>query len=140
MLKTIRVDFLIIDLIYVVEGSIDDELNDNNEVIGVNYRNKTAKSKSQNSVKLFLGKSKLFIENSGSGFLIAKTWLASTKLKKTFIKALILYYFNLKYHIYIKINAFGYMVADCLILLMIFIYFYLQIVLYDCSITISVKK
>ena len=32
------------------------------------------------------------------------------------------------------------MIADCLILPMIFIHFCLQIVLYDCNITTNVKK
>ena len=32
-------------------------------------------------------------------FFIFKARLVFTKLRKTFIKALILYYFNLKYHI-----------------------------------------
>lgn len=37
--------------------------------------------------------------SSRLGFLVFKTWLAFAKLRQTFIKALIFYYFDLKYYV-----------------------------------------
>lgn len=47
-------------------------------------------------------------KNFKSDFLIPKTKLAFTKLREVFIKALILHHFNLKRHIDIKTDDFGY--------------------------------
>ena len=41
-------------------------------------------------------------------FLIPRAKLIFTKLRQAFVKALILYYFNLKHHIQIEINVSGY--------------------------------
>lgn len=57
----------------------------------------------------FLTKFKLLIKTSPkSGFLTFEARLAFVKLKKVFIKALILYYFDLKYYIYIETNLLDY--------------------------------
>lgn len=48
------------------------------------------------------------------GFLTFQASLIFTQLKKAFIKALILYYFDLKCHIQIKINILDYVIAKVL--------------------------
>lgn len=47
----------------------------------------------------------------GLRFFIFKTKLAFTKSKQLFIKVLIFYYFNPKYHIQIETNTFKYAVS-----------------------------
>lgn len=48
------------------------------------------------------------------GFLTFRARLAFAKLVQTFVKALILYYFNLKYYIQIKTNASRYIIGKSL--------------------------
>lgn len=45
---------------------------------------------------------------TGPGFITPGARLAFTKLRQTFIKALILYYFDLEYYILIKTHLFKY--------------------------------
>lgn len=52
--------------------------------------------------------------NSEVGFLLFKTSLAFTQLRKTFIKALILYYFDPNYYIQIETNISGYVINKVL--------------------------
>ena len=44
-------------------------------------------------------------------FFIFRTRLTFTKLRQTFIKALIFYHFDPKYHIQIEIYALGYVIS-----------------------------
>ena len=46
--------------------------------------------------------------NRAIDYLTSKAWLAFTKLRKAFTKALILRHFDLEYHIQIGIDASGY--------------------------------
>ena len=59
-------------------------------------------------IKPFLAKSISFVKSFKSGFLNLEARLAFTKLKQRFIKALVLYYFDLECHICIETDAFGY--------------------------------
>lgn len=69
--------------------------------------NNEIKKANKVSMKWFkLAKSK----KSETGFFTLKAKLALTKLKQTFGKALILYYFNQKYHIWIKNDASDYII------------------------------
>ena len=52
--------------------------------------------------------------SSGAGFLTPKTRLAFSHLKKTFIKAPILHYFDPKRHIRIEIDASSYTMGEVL--------------------------
>lgn len=52
--------------------------------------------------------------SSKAGILNFKASLAFTELRKTFTKALILYHFDLQYHIQIKTNVLGYTINEVL--------------------------
>lgn len=52
--------------------------------------------------------------SSRISFFIFKASLAFTELTKAFIKALILYYFDQKYYIWIKTDAWGYIIGKIL--------------------------
>ena len=78
---------------------------DSSEVDGGKVRKKVQKT--SNSKNLF--KSKKMVGSSNFFTLGAK--LAFTKLRQTFFKALILYYFNPECHIWIEINT-SYYVID----------------------------
>ena len=69
MLKTIEIEPLIRDSIPVGENSTTNEVNGNGKIGEIKIGVKMAKSKRKNSVKLFLTKFKLFIENSNRAFL-----------------------------------------------------------------------
>lgn len=101
-------DLSLTDLISINKSNIVNEVDSNSIVIEVKVGVKTAKSKSKNSVKPFLAKSKLFAENSELCFLTFKARLVFTKLRQAFIKASILHHFNSKYHIYIETNISNY--------------------------------
>ena len=101
MLKITRVEFSLIDSKPVSKNSIIDKIGDNNKVSRAKIGLKTAKFKSKNTVQHFLFKFKLFPIYFELGFLISETRLAFAELRQTCIKAPILYYFNLKCHIYI---------------------------------------
>lgn len=59
-------------------------------------------------IQFFLAKFKLFVKSSfKSNFFIFEAKLILAKLKQTFIKTSIFYFFDLEYQIYIKINAFN---------------------------------
>ena len=103
-------------IITTVKPSIKDPIFDNegnaiNEV-GSSI-SKVGKAKSKNiTISNFLAKFKLLIESSfGSGFLTSKARLTFAKLKQTFIKTQIFYYFDPKYYIHIKTNTFGYIMS-----------------------------
>lgn len=49
-----------------------------------------------------------------TGFLTAKAKLAFIELRQAFIKALILYHFNLKYQIQIETDILGYVISGIL--------------------------
>lgn len=49
----------------------------------------------------------IYLQISRLGFYTFKAILVFNKLKLTFVKALIFYYFDLKYHICIKIEVFN---------------------------------
>ena len=51
---------------------------------------------------------------SFSDFFIASTWLIFTKLRQVFVKALILYYFDLKHYIRLETNTSGYAIGKVL--------------------------
>ena len=82
MLKTRRVDLSITDLIFDDEANTINEVSGNYKVVEAKVRIKTAKFKSNNSVKSFLAKFQLFAKSSESDFLTSKTRLAITKLNK----------------------------------------------------------
>lgn len=76
-------------------------------------------SKAKNIKKLAISKKSNFIrakvnEVSKTDFLTPKTRVAFTQLRKTFTKAPISYYFNLKYHIWIKTNVSSYVISEIL--------------------------
>ena len=48
------------------------------------------------------------------GFFTSKAKLAFTKLSQTFVKALILHYFDLKYHIQIETDISKYIISKIL--------------------------
>ena len=108
ILIIIRVKLLVINLISISRENIVNEDGRNYEVGKTKIKVKTAKSKSKNLVKLFLIKSKLFAENSGSSFLIPRARLAFPELRLAFIKVSILHYFDFKSHIWIKTDISSY--------------------------------
>lgn len=101
MLKIINIELLAGDSIFVSKGNIIDWVSDDNEVDGRKFKNKIMLDS--------LAKSKLLVESSSKvSFFILKARLLFTKLRQIFIKILILYYFDPKYHFYIKRNILGY--------------------------------
>ena len=108
MLRTIRVDPIITNLIAVDEDSIMDEIC-NSKVDKTKIGIKTAKSKSQNkskdknSVKFFLTKSPSF--GSKTGFLILKARKVFTEFRQAFIKVPILHHFYPDCYIRIQPNV-----------------------------------
>ena len=50
----------------------------------------------------------------GSNFFTPRAKLAFTKLRQAFVKALILHYFDPKYHIWIEMDALGYAIGGVL--------------------------
>ena len=81
MLKIIEIESSIRDSIPVGENSIINEVNGNGKIGGIKIGVKMAKSKKKNSVKLFLTKFKLFIENSKSGFFTLRAKIAFIVLR-----------------------------------------------------------
>ena len=54
------------------------------------------------------------ITKAGSGLLIFNAKIALNHLWLAFIKVLIFYYFDLKYHIWVEIDIFGYIINKIL--------------------------
>ena len=93
------------------ESELDESEIDNGEVdsnkVGDNKISKKGQktSKSKNLFKSKnLSKSKKMVK---SDFFTLRARLAFTKLRQAFVKAPILYQFNLEYHIWIEIDALG---------------------------------
>ncbi len=100
MLKTIR------EPVLVYETSIVDRVSDDSEVSRAKFKNMVI-SKS-------LAKFKLLVESSfKNGFSNLRN-LTFTKLRQTFIKTLILHYFDPKYHSQIKTNVLDYVIGGVL--------------------------
>ena len=78
-------DFLVSDLVHIIEKNTIDEVDGNNKVVKVRINAKTDKFKSKNSVKPLLAKSQLFVRSFKLGFLILGARLTLTELKQTFI-------------------------------------------------------
>lgn len=57
-----------------------------------------------------VGKANIRSSESGTRFFIPRARLSFAKLRQTFIKALILYHFDAKCHIWIEINISGYII------------------------------
>ena len=76
-------------------------------------------AKTTKSIILVKSKNHDFFLNSRNrearaGFLTLKARLAFIQLRQAFVEALILYYFDLECHIWIKVNASGYAIGSVL--------------------------
>lgn len=74
-----------------------------NNKMSMANRSKTAKSKNMLQPK-----------EPGTGFFTPGAKLAFAKLRQAFMKTLILYHFNLEYHIEIKTDELGYTIDEAL--------------------------
>lgn len=114
MLKTIKVELLVKDLVSVDKNNTVDKVGSNSKISGV----KSMAKKDLKSAKL---KNLIVMEpNFGVGFLTPKARLAFTKLRQIFIEASIFNYFYLEYHIQIKSIISDYAISGILIQLTLY--------------------
>lgn len=120
MLKIIKNTRFIIESKKIKTGISSNNVIDDGEVINQissikrkNYA-KTTKSKIMIKSKNYNSPSNSRNMEARPGFLILEARLTFTKLRQAFIKALIFYYFDSKYHIRIKINISRYTIGRIL--------------------------
>ena len=89
-------------------GKLDKSRIDNVEVDGGKVRNNEVRKKSQKETSKNLSKSKKIVELD---FLTLRARLAFTKIRQAFVKFPIFHYFDLEYHIRVKIDATSYAIG-----------------------------